>query len=161
MKRRMAVALMAGLSSLVWVLVAGGAERLDRGLVALQREDGSVFLSWRLLDDDPADVPLVHKLLHLLQQLLARDSVLLPLGAVVVAGELFGRGGLVTHRLSPVLMGRRFAQAITFYHYVTDTRFVFRPPEDPRTLIVGSSIYLITCGLERVEKRATPPPRPT
>ena len=29
-----------------------GAEKLDRGLVALEREDGSVFLSWRLLADD-------------------------------------------------------------------------------------------------------------
>ena len=29
-----------------------GAEKLDRGLVALEREDGSVFLSWRLLDTD-------------------------------------------------------------------------------------------------------------
>ena len=29
-----------------------GAEKLDRGLVAVEREDGSVFLSWRLLDTD-------------------------------------------------------------------------------------------------------------
>ncbi|MHC4629456.1 MAG: rhamnogalacturonan endolyase family protein, partial [Planctomycetota bacterium] len=38
-------------------LVAGaaGAETLDRGLVALEREDGSVFLSWRLLKSDPED----------------------------------------------------------------------------------------------------------
>ncbi len=33
-----------------------GAENLDRGLVALEREDGSVFLSWRLLADDPPDM---------------------------------------------------------------------------------------------------------
>jgi rhamnogalacturonan endolyase len=33
-----------------------GAEKLDRGLVALEREDGSVFLSWRLLDSDPKDM---------------------------------------------------------------------------------------------------------
>jgi rhamnogalacturonan endolyase len=31
-------------------------EKLDRGLVALEREDGSVFLSWRLLADDPPDM---------------------------------------------------------------------------------------------------------
>ncbi len=37
-------------------LAAGGAEKLDRGLVALQRGDGSVFLSWRLFRDDPQDV---------------------------------------------------------------------------------------------------------
>jgi rhamnogalacturonan endolyase len=29
-----------------------GAEKLDHGLVAVEREDGSVFLSWRLLDTD-------------------------------------------------------------------------------------------------------------
>jgi len=33
-----------------------GAEKLDRGLVALEREDGSVFLSWRLLESDPEDI---------------------------------------------------------------------------------------------------------
>lgn len=33
-------------------LVCGGAEHLDRGLVAVPREDGSVFLSWRLLATD-------------------------------------------------------------------------------------------------------------
>ena len=33
-----------------------GMEKLDRGLVALEREDGSVFLSWRLLDTDPEDI---------------------------------------------------------------------------------------------------------
>ncbi|MCX5637522.1 MAG: hypothetical protein NTX52_07500 [Planctomycetota bacterium] len=42
------------LSRSVW-----GAEKLDRGLVALEREDGSVFLSWRLLADDPADIAFV------------------------------------------------------------------------------------------------------
>ncbi len=43
---------------LVLVLTAGltGAEKLDRGLVALEREDGSVFLSWRLLESDPEDI---------------------------------------------------------------------------------------------------------
>ncbi|MHC4507604.1 MAG: rhamnogalacturonan endolyase family protein [Planctomycetota bacterium] len=33
-----------------------GAEKLDRGLIALEREDGSVFLSWRLLDEDSDDI---------------------------------------------------------------------------------------------------------
>jgi len=33
-----------------------GAEKLDRGLVALERGDGSVFLSWRLLETDPEDM---------------------------------------------------------------------------------------------------------
>ncbi|GAH42915.1 unnamed protein product, partial [marine sediment metagenome] len=33
-----------------------GVENLDRGLVALEREDSSVFLSWRLLADDPEDI---------------------------------------------------------------------------------------------------------
>ncbi|HID07723.1 MAG TPA: hypothetical protein EYP10_11330, partial [Armatimonadetes bacterium] len=35
---------------------AGIAERLGRGLVALERSDGTVFLSWRLLMDDPRAV---------------------------------------------------------------------------------------------------------
>ena len=29
-----------------------GVEKLDRGLVAVEREDGSVFLNWRLLERD-------------------------------------------------------------------------------------------------------------
>ncbi|HUT47339.1 MAG TPA: hypothetical protein VMX36_13745, partial [Sedimentisphaerales bacterium] len=33
-----------------------GAEKPDRGLIALEREDGSVFLSWRLLDTDSDDI---------------------------------------------------------------------------------------------------------
>ena len=33
-----------------------GAEKLDRGFVALEKEDGSVFLSWRLLADDAPDM---------------------------------------------------------------------------------------------------------
>ena len=33
-----------------------GGEKLDRGFVALEREDGSVFLSWRLLAEDPPDI---------------------------------------------------------------------------------------------------------
>jgi rhamnogalacturonan endolyase len=47
---------MAALALLAYVTIAGGAEKLDRGLVALQREDGSAFLSWRLLKEDPADI---------------------------------------------------------------------------------------------------------
>ncbi|NIP24221.1 MAG: silent information regulator protein Sir2 [Phycisphaerae bacterium] len=44
--------------SLVLILcaAASGVEKLDRGLVALEHEDGSVFLSWRLLADDPPDM---------------------------------------------------------------------------------------------------------
>jgi len=33
-----------------------GTEKLDRGLIALEREDGSVFLGWRLLDTDSDDI---------------------------------------------------------------------------------------------------------
>lgn len=45
----------------VWILftlttIGLAAEKLDRGLVALEREDGSVFLSWRLLNTDPQDI---------------------------------------------------------------------------------------------------------
>ena len=45
----------AGIMLLGFVAAVSGAEKLDRGLVALEREDGSVFLSWRLLESDPAD----------------------------------------------------------------------------------------------------------
>ncbi|OHB66402.1 MAG: hypothetical protein A2Y76_02425, partial [Planctomycetes bacterium RBG_13_60_9] len=55
MKRRMTVAVAVSML-LACPLVASAAEKLDRGLVALQRADGSVFLSWRLLKDDPADI---------------------------------------------------------------------------------------------------------
>ncbi|MHC4752643.1 MAG: rhamnogalacturonan lyase family protein, partial [Planctomycetota bacterium] len=40
----------------VWAVPVSGIEHLDRGLVALEREDGSVFLSWRLLDTDPENI---------------------------------------------------------------------------------------------------------
>jgi len=36
-----------------------GREQPDRGLVALERADGSMFLSWRLLQSDPADISFV------------------------------------------------------------------------------------------------------
>ncbi len=45
--------------SMMCVLMAGAAaagERLDRGVVALRRADGSVYVGWRQLDDDPADI---------------------------------------------------------------------------------------------------------
>jgi len=45
------------LPALTTVLTA--AEKLDRGLIALEREDGSVFLSWRLLQSDPEDITFI------------------------------------------------------------------------------------------------------
>ena len=36
-----------------------GVEKLDHGLVAVEREDGSVFLSWRLLDTDSKGISYV------------------------------------------------------------------------------------------------------
>ena len=47
--------LIAAVVVLGLVAAAAGAEKLDRGLVALERDDGSVFLSWRLLESDPED----------------------------------------------------------------------------------------------------------
>ncbi|MFZ2149248.1 MAG: hypothetical protein WAV28_18710 [Sedimentisphaerales bacterium] len=50
---------------IIWMIVfpmlfsftaVSGVEKLGRGLVALERGDGSVFLSWRLLESDPEDV---------------------------------------------------------------------------------------------------------
>ena len=40
----------------VLATVLTAAEKLDRGLIGFEREDGSVFLSWHLLDTDPADI---------------------------------------------------------------------------------------------------------
>ena len=46
-----------GLSVLFsFISIVSGVEKLDRGLVAVEREDGSVFLSWRFLDTDPEDM---------------------------------------------------------------------------------------------------------
>ena len=39
-----------------FISTVSGVERLDRGLVAVELEDGSVFLSWRLLKSDPEDM---------------------------------------------------------------------------------------------------------
>ena len=53
MRCRLFFAEMIGFSLLfVFSGSVSGVEKLDRGLVALEREDGSVFLSWRLLDSD-------------------------------------------------------------------------------------------------------------
>ncbi|MDQ8204371.1 rhamnogalacturonan lyase [Pelagicoccus sp. SDUM812003] len=42
------------LSSMVTLVAAPRMERLDRGLVAVQQADGSVFVTWRLLGDEDA-----------------------------------------------------------------------------------------------------------
>jgi len=48
---------MIGFSLLfTFATAVSGVEKLGRGLVALEREDGSVFLSWRVLETDPEDV---------------------------------------------------------------------------------------------------------
>jgi rhamnogalacturonan endolyase len=57
MRCRLLFCWMIGFSSLFSIAAdVSGMEKLDRGLVALQRKDGSVFLSWRLLDSDPEDI---------------------------------------------------------------------------------------------------------
>jgi len=57
MKRRLLLNLVVGFFVLAG-FSAGvpGAEKLDRGFVALESEDGSVFLSWRSLDTDSDDI---------------------------------------------------------------------------------------------------------
>jgi len=44
--------------SVLFSFAAGvsGVEKINRGLIAVEREDGSVFLSWRLFDGDPEDI---------------------------------------------------------------------------------------------------------
>ena len=57
MKCRLLFTWMIGFSVLFTFTTAlSGAEKLDPGLVAIEREDGSVFLSWRLLDTYPEDM---------------------------------------------------------------------------------------------------------
>ncbi len=41
---------------LIQASISLAAEKLDRGLVAVKKDDGSVFLSWRMLEADPADI---------------------------------------------------------------------------------------------------------
>jgi len=57
MRCRFWVMLMIGFS-LLFALSGSvsGVEKLDRGLAAVEREDGSVFLSWRLFETDPEDI---------------------------------------------------------------------------------------------------------
>lgn len=57
MKCRLLLNWMVGLFVLIGFSAGvSGAEKLDRGLIALERKDGSVFLSWRLLDTDSDDI---------------------------------------------------------------------------------------------------------
>ena len=57
MRCRLLFCWMIGFSLLFSICTdVSGMEKLDRGLVAIEREDGSVFLSWRLLDSDPEDI---------------------------------------------------------------------------------------------------------
>ena len=57
MRCRLLFSWMIGFSLLfAFTDAVSGVEKLDRGLVALEREDGSVFLSWRLLKTDPEDI---------------------------------------------------------------------------------------------------------
>jgi len=57
MRSRFLVIWMIGFSlAFSFAAAVSGAEKLDRGLVALERGDGSVFLSWRLLETDPEDM---------------------------------------------------------------------------------------------------------
>ncbi|MBN2594257.1 MAG: hypothetical protein JXA81_12185 [Sedimentisphaerales bacterium] len=57
MKCKLSKTRMVGLLVLIFFSTnVFSVEKPDRGLVALEREDGSVFLSWRLLDTDSDDV---------------------------------------------------------------------------------------------------------
>ncbi len=57
MRSRLWFICIIGLSVLFnFTSIVSGVEKLDRGLVAVEREDGSVFLSWRLLESDPEDM---------------------------------------------------------------------------------------------------------
>ena len=57
MKCRLLLVWIFGLVVLLSLCVdVSGKEKLGRGLVALVKDDGSVFLGWRLLADDPPDV---------------------------------------------------------------------------------------------------------
>jgi len=57
MRSRFWIIWMISFSLLVsFAAAVSGSEKLDRGLMAIEREDGSVFLSWRLLESDPEDI---------------------------------------------------------------------------------------------------------
>ena len=57
------------------ISVVSGVEKLDRGLVAVERENGSVFLSWRLLDTDAKGIGYI--LSRCLKGALGPDTVLI------------------------------------------------------------------------------------
>jgi rhamnogalacturonan endolyase len=57
MRRHLYIAVQAGIFFLLYFTAnVYGLEKPDRGLVAIEREDGSVFLSWRLLESDSNDI---------------------------------------------------------------------------------------------------------
>ena len=59
MKKSMSILALTFLSVFLIPTNVMAQEQLDRGLVALERADGSVFLSWRLLQSDPSDIRFV------------------------------------------------------------------------------------------------------
>ena len=50
------LALLPTLAGVAWGHSAFAAENLDRGVVALRQSDGRVYVGWRLLASDPADI---------------------------------------------------------------------------------------------------------
>ncbi len=55
---RMNIFILAAISVLFLqgISVFSAEEKLDRGFIALEREDGSVYLGWRALENDPSDI---------------------------------------------------------------------------------------------------------
>jgi len=77
-----------------------GAEKPDRGLIALEREDGSVFLSWRLLDTDSEDIAFQVK--RCSSESAADTSILTkgqPYRATNISDQTAGRGKAYVYEL--------------------------------------------------------------
>ncbi|MGB2865725.1 MAG: hypothetical protein WBC05_20505 [Sedimentisphaerales bacterium] len=101
MKFRLLFAWMVGLFVLFGFSTGvSGAEKLDRGLIALEREDGSVFLSWRLLDTDSDDI--AFKIKRRSSESAAESSILTkgePYRATNFADETTGKGKTYIYEL--------------------------------------------------------------
>ncbi len=117
------------LPALTTVLTA--AEKLDRGLIALEREDGSVFLSWRLLQSDPEDITF----------LVTRRS---PDGKITVLSE--GKGYRLTNIIDKTVQkgagGNRYLYQVAAFGQKNGAAISARPSEAAIVLTGRAKPYI-------------------
>jgi rhamnogalacturonan endolyase len=93
-------------------LAAQTGEHLDRGVVAMRRADGSVYVGWRLLDSDPKDTAFhVYRLPSGKAERLTAEPVRASTNAIDARAP---KGGAVRYAVAPVVggvEGKRSAEA--------------------------------------------------